>query len=68
MSWNEYKRADSYEKALTAFYNHPNVEGILMWGFWDQSHWRGEAAALVKGNNLEVGTSPVAPLLTAETS
>ncbi|XP_076467138.1 uncharacterized protein LOC143298224 [Babylonia areolata] len=53
-SWDENKRADSYEKALTAFYNHPNVEGILFWGFWDQSHWRGEKAALVKGDNLEL--------------
>nr|KAG5711833.1 hypothetical protein BaRGS_026274 [Batillaria attramentaria] len=47
---DENKRADYYENALTALYGHPSVEGILIWGFWDQAHWRGEAASLVKGN------------------
>ena len=57
MSLDENKRADAYEKALTAFYGHPSVEGILIWGFWDQAHWRGEGAALVKGNDFEVSQS-----------
>nr|KAG5711832.1 hypothetical protein BaRGS_026273 [Batillaria attramentaria] len=51
---DENKRADYYENALTALYGHPHVEGILIWGFWDQAHWRGEAASLVKGNNLDL--------------
>jgi endo-1,4-beta-xylanase len=54
MSTDENKRADFYEKALRTLYAHPAVEGILFWGFWDQSHWRGDKAALVKGDNLDV--------------
>ncbi|KAK7105032.1 uncharacterized protein [Littorina saxatilis] len=54
MSADENRRADFYEHALRALYGHPAVEGILMWGFWDQSHWRGEKAALVKGDNLQM--------------
>ena len=51
---DENRRADFYEKALKALYGHPAVEGILFWGFWDQAHWRGEKAALVRGDNLDV--------------
>ena len=62
MSQDENKRADFLETALRALYGHPSVEGILLWGFWDQSHWRGEKAALVKGDNLEARIHPVTPL------
>ena len=51
---DENRRADFYEKALRALYGHPAVHGILLWGFWDQAHWRGADAALVKGNDLQV--------------
>ncbi|KAK7106458.1 hypothetical protein V1264_017712 [Littorina saxatilis] len=51
---DENKRADFLEHALRALYGHPAVEGILLWGFWDQAHWRGEKASLVKGDNLEL--------------
>nr|KAG5711835.1 hypothetical protein BaRGS_026276 [Batillaria attramentaria] len=51
---DENRRADFYEKALKALYGHPAVEGILFWGFWDQAHWRGEHAALAKGNDLQL--------------
>nr|QGJ04027.1 cellulase [Rapana venosa] len=51
---DENRRADFYEKVLRTLYSHPAVEGILFWGFWDQAHWRGEAAALVRGNNLDL--------------
>nr|KAG5689400.1 hypothetical protein BaRGS_017918 [Batillaria attramentaria] len=51
---DENTRADYYERALRALYGHPAVEGILVWGFWDQSHWRGENSALAKGDNMEL--------------
>ena len=51
---DENRRADFYEKALRSFYGLPAVDGILFWGFWDQVLWRGEKAALVRGDNLEV--------------
>ncbi|XP_070179896.1 uncharacterized protein [Littorina saxatilis] len=51
---DENKRADYYEAALRAFYGHPAVQGVMFWGFWDQAHWRGEKASLVKGSNLQM--------------
>jgi GH35 family endo-1,4-beta-xylanase len=39
-------------KALEDFYricfSHPAVNGILMWGFWEGSHWRRDAALFDK--------------------
>jgi len=51
---DENTRADYYELALQALYSHPAVEGIVFWGFWDQLHWRGDLAAMAKGDNLEL--------------
>ncbi len=28
---------------LTALFSHPAVVGFVMWGFWDGSHWKGNA-------------------------
>jgi len=33
-------RADGLEKFYRTAFSHPSVEGILMWGFWQNSHWR----------------------------
>ncbi|XP_070190257.1 anti-sigma-I factor RsgI6-like [Littorina saxatilis] len=54
---DENKRADFYERALTAMYGHHAVEGILIWGFWDQQHWRGAKASLVDGSNFHVNAA-----------
>ena len=41
---------DSKTNFITLFIKHficfslEGVDGILMWGFWDQAHWRPEAA------------------------
>jgi GH35 family endo-1,4-beta-xylanase len=35
-----YARADDLEDFYTIAFSHPAVEGILMWGFWERSHWR----------------------------
>lgn len=45
---NENERADKLENLYRAAFSHPIVEGILMWGFWAGSHWRGEDAAIVE--------------------
>jgi hypothetical protein len=29
---------------LTAAFSHPAVDEILIWGFWERSHWRPESA------------------------
>jgi len=33
-------RADGLECFYRTAFSHPAVEGILMWGFWENSHWR----------------------------
>ncbi|CAH1253915.1 Hypp1269 [Branchiostoma lanceolatum] len=50
---NEYVRADGYEDAMRAAFSHPAVEGVLIWGFWDQAHWRPNAA-LVNGDHFGI--------------
>lgn len=37
-------QADYFKDILTAIYSHPNVHGIIQWGFWEGSHWQPEAA------------------------
>ncbi|XP_076442963.1 anti-sigma-I factor RsgI6-like isoform X2 [Babylonia areolata] len=49
---DEEERARFVELAMRAFYSHPAVEGILLWGFWDRAHSRGPHAALVTGEHL----------------
>ncbi|PVD26375.1 hypothetical protein C0Q70_14049 [Pomacea canaliculata] len=51
---DENKRADFYEHALTALYSHHAVEGIILLSYWDKQIWRGDKAALVVGDNLQL--------------
>lgn len=44
---DENARADALENLYRAAFSHPSVQGILMWGFWAGSHWRGADAAIV---------------------
>lgn len=44
---DDQARADGLEAALRTAFAHPSVEGVLLWGFWAGSHWRGPDAALV---------------------
>lgn len=44
---DEHARAEALENLYRAAFSHPAVEGILMWGFWAGSHWRGADAAIV---------------------
>ena len=44
---NETDRADALELLFRVGYSHPNVDAILMWGFWSERLWKGENAALV---------------------
>ena len=30
--------AQAYEDLLRVLFSHPVVEGIIMWGFWDEDH------------------------------
>ena len=46
-------RADRYDDAVTLYFSHPNVDGIILWGFSDQHHWR-PLAALFEGDDFVV--------------
>ena len=44
---DESIRADNLETLYRLAFSKPAVEGVLMWGFWAGSHWRGSNAAIV---------------------
>ena len=46
-------RADHYEDTLRLYFSHEGVEGIMLWGFWDQAHSKPEAA-LAEGPEVTV--------------
>ena len=46
-------RADGYEMLLRLYYSNPNIEGLLLWGFWDEAHSKPDAA-LVNGYDFVV--------------
>jgi endo-1,4-beta-xylanase len=37
-------QADFMRDYLIALFSHPNVHGIMLWGFWEGRHWRPDAA------------------------
>jgi len=47
---DEFVRADNLEKLYRIAFSKPSVDGVIMWGFWAGSHWRGSNAAIVNLN------------------
>lgn len=47
LNTNETVRADNLEMLYRIAFSKQAVDGILMWGFWAGSHWRGSNAAIV---------------------
>jgi len=47
---NESIRADNLETLYRIAFSKASVDGVLMWGFWAGSHWRGFNAAIVNLN------------------
>jgi GH35 family endo-1,4-beta-xylanase len=41
-------RADFTRDFLTACFSHPDVDGIITWGFWAGAHWKPDAALFDK--------------------
>lgn len=39
----DVERAETLRNYLAGAFSHPDVDGFLMWGFWDGRHWRDEA-------------------------
>lgn len=47
---DENVRADNLEMLYRIAFSKSSVDGVLMWGFWAGSHWRGSNAAIVDLN------------------
>ena len=43
---DEAKRAEAVDKFFRTAFAHPAVEVIMLWGFWQHSHWLGRPAIL----------------------
>jgi GH35 family endo-1,4-beta-xylanase len=41
---DEQVKAQGLEAVYRTCFSHPTVAGILMWGFWEGSHWKPKAA------------------------
>jgi len=39
LGMSEERQAEQYKTFLTTAFSHPAVNGILLWGFWDNRHW-----------------------------
>jgi GH35 family endo-1,4-beta-xylanase len=37
-------QADYMRDFLTVAFSHPNVNGVMLWGFWEKRHWRPQGA------------------------
>jgi GH35 family endo-1,4-beta-xylanase len=37
-------QADYLRDFMIAAFSHPNVHGIMLWGFWEKRHWRPQGA------------------------
>ena len=46
-------QADYTRDFLTAVFSHPAVEAAIVWGFWERSHWRPNAALWDKDWNIK---------------
>jgi GH35 family endo-1,4-beta-xylanase len=47
----------------TALFSHPSVEGIVMWGFWDGSHWKDNAIMYRRDWSLKPSGEAIRELL-----
>ncbi|AWB26669.1 endo-1,4-beta-xylanase [Halococcoides cellulosivorans] len=39
----QQQRAEAFRAFLKTAYGHPDVDQFVMWGMWDETHWRDEA-------------------------
>ena len=45
---DEQLQADYFRDFLTVSFSHPDINGIILWGFWENQHWRPNAALFRK--------------------
>lgn len=46
---DESMQSDYMRDFLTICFSHPQMDGVVMWGFWEKAHWR-PAAALYRAD------------------
>ncbi|KAH9520345.1 Anti-sigma-I factor RsgI6 [Bulinus truncatus] len=47
---DENTKAEWYENVLRLYFSHPGVDGVLLWGFWD--NYMEASKALANGNSI----------------
>ncbi len=52
-AWTEEIKADFMRDVMTVVFSHEAVEGFIMWGFWDGSHWQESAPLFDEDWNLK---------------
>jgi endo-1,4-beta-xylanase len=51
---DEQLQADYFRDFLIASFSHANVNGIILWGFWESQHWRPDAALFRKDWSIKL--------------
>ncbi len=54
---NAEKRAEALDAFYRCMFAHPDVEALLLWGFWNRSHWMGKKAALFEGPEMKANAA-----------
>ena len=47
-----------FQDFLEVSFENPNIDGFIMWGFWDPGHWRGNAPLYDENWNVKTEASP----------
>ena len=47
---NMQQRAESLEAVMRIAFSHPNVNGMMLWAFWEKNSWRGPDATIVNSD------------------
>merc|ERR1712176_382944 len=55
--WDAKSRAKHLSYFLRAAFSRESVEGIILWGYWDQRHWKGKEASLADGPSLTLNAA-----------
>lgn len=59
---NNTKKAEALEDLMTLYFSHPAVEGVLLWGFWDQRMYKGKEWSLFDGPDISPNEAGLAYL------
>lgn len=55
-----------FRDLLEAAFEHPAVDGFIMWGFWDPGHWRGNGPLFDETWNVKAEAAPWFDLVRGE--